>query len=472
MSLQKRELEELIPRLPKSQQQPALDRLRWLNTARREQLPPPGDWRVWYLRGGRGAGKTRTGAETLARWIWNHDPGEWAIVAPTFGDARAVCTEGTSGLLKALGGMVQNWNRSEGVIEIHGGSRVFLDGADDGALRIQGHNLRGAWADEVGLWREWERAWNESIRPAVRHEPGLIVATGTPKMAHPLVGHLLASPHVVETHMRTIDNVENLDRQTVEELYAQYAGSTLGRQELEGEYIEALEGSILSRHDWRWFDCRSNPVDRETAKRLPRFDVIVHTWDTAVKGKTSSDPVAGQVWGVAGPDRYLLRVWSGQASFDATIVHMAELRDWSAGVWPTTPQVMLIETAANGRDAIDTMRRRVDGVHEYNPRDGGDKVRRALSASPALETGHCWLPGFADPDPNGRGYHSSTPPEVQAFVEECSQFRGDMKHKHDDQVDAWSQMVNWTRLRSTSKAKVTRGRGRVPRAGSIVGAGR
>ena len=40
-----------------------------------------------------------------------------------------------------------------------------------------------------------------------------------------------------------------------------------------------------------------------------------------------------------------------------------------------------------------------------------------------------------------------TPTEVQAFVDECAMFRGDMKHAHDDQVDAWAQMINWTRSR-------------------------
>jgi hypothetical protein len=47
-----------------------------------------------------------------------------------------------------------------------------------------------------------------------------------------------------------------------------------------------------------------------------------------------------------------------------------------------------------------TMRARIDGVHGYNPRDGGDKVRRAFAASPALETGHCYR---RDPVDDSRG---------------------------------------------------------------------
>lgn len=470
---------ELLERLPSRFQTATLRRLRWLQDARPEQVPPPGDWLVWYIRGGRGAGKTRTGAETLAWWITSASPlpsdggeqpvSQWAIVAPFKNDASSVCAEGESGILRVLGPLVKDWNRSEKMIRVHGDHVIYLDGANDGGERIQGKNLRGVWCDEVGLWdrNHWDRAWNESIRPAVRHEPGKIVATGTPKMGHPLISHLMASPHTVQTHMTTRDNIANLSAHNVESLYAEYGGTTLGRQELEGEFIAALDGEILPRSGWRWFDCRSHPVDPTTIRGLPRFDQIVHTWDTAVKGKASNDPVAGQVWGVKGPDRYLLRLWHGRASFDATVVHMLELRAWAQEWWPQVPHKVLIETAANGRDAIEELRRRIDGVYAYNPRDGGDKVRRALAASPALETGHCWLPGFGDPDPNGLGYSTDTPPEVQAFVEECALFRGDMKHAHDDQVDAWSQMVNWTRQSGRSAASLGRARGRVPQPGSL-----
>jgi len=428
----------------------------WIEQARPEQLPPDGDWRVWYLRGGRGAGKTRTGAETLADWIVENEPGEWAICAPTFGDARSVCAEGPSGLLRALDGFVTNWNRSEGVIHVAGGSLVYLDGANDGAFRIQGKNLRGLWADEVGLWEKWDTAWNESIRFAVRMAPARIVATGTPKMAHPLIAHLLESPNVVETHMRTVDNQANLDPGALADLLEQYGGSTLGRQELEGEYIEALEGSILKRTDWQWYPVNMSFYGREfgsaQARALPRFERIIHTWDTALKDKTSSDYVSGQVWGLKGPDRYLLRLWHGHASLAATIVAMSELRSWSDTLWRGTPTHLLIENTANGPEAIGEMRKAVDGVTAVAAK--GDKVQRALSAAVALETHHCHLPGDEDTTASGRGYGPGTPTEVQAFVEECAMFRGDMRHAHDDQVDAWSQMVNWTRARNVTSARV------------------
>lgn len=471
---------ERVAELRRAQEVPLRVRAPWKEQARPEQRPPVGDWRVWYVRGGRGAGKTRTGAETLADWIVaTPDGGEWAICAPTFGDARSVCAEGPSGLIHALGGlaatggMVTAWNRSEGVLRIGERHIIYLDGANDGAFRIQGKNLSGLWADEVGLWEKWDRAWNESIRFAVRIAPGKIIATGTPKMAHPLIAQLLdpKNTSVVQTHMRMIDNFANLDQATVDDLIEEYGGSTLGRQELEGEFIEALEGEILKRAYWRWYEPTGGHhyASRAGAGKpdaLPQFERIVHTWDTALKDKTSSDYAAGQVWGCAGPDRYLLRLWHGHAGLNATIAAMWELRQWSAEQWPRAPTYVLIENTANGPDAIREMEGKVDGIKRINVK--GDKVMRALAAAVALETGHCYLPGQADKSASGRGYGPATHEDVQAFVEECAHFRGDMKHAHDDQVDAWSQMVNWARAQQVAPARMVRPRGRVPQIGSFA----
>ena len=71
----------------------------WPYRARPEQLPPPGDWRVWLLLAGRGFGKTRTGAELVRARVEAHTARRIALVAPTAADARDVMVEGESGLL-------------------------------------------------------------------------------------------------------------------------------------------------------------------------------------------------------------------------------------------------------------------------------------------------------------------------------------------------------------------------------------
>ncbi len=246
------------------------DRMRrdWRLDARPEQLPPDHSWTTLFLRGGRGSGKTWAGAHILAELIRN-DPnsssGEWAVVAPTYGDARDKCIESEeSGLLMALGttkrevdagisATVATWNRSIGELVMRDGTKVYIDGADDGAYRIQGYNLRGAWSDEVGLWRRWKDAWSESLGFALRKGEAKRVATGTPKANQParaLVRQLLDDPNVVSRRLRTEDNLDNLSAVFRQEV-SRFAGTRLAAQELEGDLLEDVEGAL-----WRqvWLD--------------------------------------------------------------------------------------------------------------------------------------------------------------------------------------------------------------------------
>ena len=230
-----------------------------------------GNWRTWYCRGGRGSGKTRTGAETLREWIISNEPGDWAVIAPTDGAARKVCMEGRrSGLIAAFGGwrspLIDDYRKTDGTLTLWNGSRVIIDGADDGALRIQGENLSGAWCDEVGLWRDWDTAWNYSLRLAIRINPGLLIATGTPKIGHGLVKQLLSSPRVTcPPPMRMIDNIENLPDEQVRDFYDEFGNTRLARQELEGEFIEDIPGALWTLE----------LIDRNRVDELPELDRVV-----------------------------------------------------------------------------------------------------------------------------------------------------------------------------------------------------
>jgi phage terminase large subunit-like protein len=243
--------------------------LAWKAQARPDQLPPTGDWQVLLLRGGRGSGKTWAGARILLDEI-DHDPvrdsegpGVWAIVAPTFADARDKCVEGEAGILAALSTTpaevdakvsptVAKWNRSIGELWLHDGTKLVIDGADDGAYRIQGENLRGAWCDEVGLWKKWKASWDESLGFALRKGRARRIATGTPKRDQParkLIRRLLADPTVVDRRLRTVDNLEHLSESFRRTQIDPYVGTELGRQEIEGELLEDAEGALWSR-EW------------------------------------------------------------------------------------------------------------------------------------------------------------------------------------------------------------------------------
>lgn len=296
----------------------ALAGMLWREQANKGQRPPRGDWRTWYIRGGRGGGKTWTGAHQLAEWITDDDNAgkDWAIVAPTFGDARDTCMEGPSGLLKALGlqRSYKGWNRSYGELLLPGGGRVYCDGADDGALRIQGKNLAGLWADEVGLWRQWRTAWRESIAFAVRVDPAKIVATGTPKRGHPLVRELNDDESIPKTVVRTMDNAANLSAAAIEELRRRYEGTTLGLQELEGAVLADVPGALWNREIIRY----DTPPQvwaimpgghRELTDDFGRVVVAV---DPAVTYGPDADETGLVVAGVRGDTGYVVDDLSGR----------------------------------------------------------------------------------------------------------------------------------------------------------------
>jgi phage terminase large subunit-like protein len=241
--------------------------------------------------------------------------GEWGVVAPTFEAARTVCFEGQSGLIRAFGTTlaevkrgasktVLSYNLSTATLRLRNGSIIYGDGADDGAPTIQGKNLRGLWADEVGLWRKWQQAWEESIRYAVRLAPARIIATGTPKRGHPLVRSLMADTSVYKTLLKTSDNAANLDPALLQELYAKYGGTSLGRQELEGEILDDMPGALWRRSMLEML--------RITVK--PAMSKIVVAIDPAATSNEGADETGIVVAGSNGSHGYVLEDLSLRAT--------------------------------------------------------------------------------------------------------------------------------------------------------------
>lgn len=278
------------------------------------QHPPDGDWRIWYIRGGRGGGKTWTGSHQLAEWILDDDNTgkDWAIIAPTFADARDVCMEGPSGLLRALGlpKHYKGWNRSHGELFLPQGGRVYCDGADDGALRIQGKNLAGVWADEVGLWKHWQLAWEESIGFAVRVDPALRIATGTPKRGHPLVAQLMDDEAVQKTLVTTEGNAANLSASALADLKRRYAGTELGKQELEGAILTDVPGALWNRE---MIDYGNAPETTFAGTLKPDYQRVVVAVDPAGTYGPDSDETGIVVCAVGADGRgYVLADYSGR----------------------------------------------------------------------------------------------------------------------------------------------------------------
>lgn len=253
----------------------AAARVRWeFELARGEQLPPEGDWLVWLYLAGRGAGKTRTAAEWLAWQAIRMQGSRWAIVAPTFADARDTCVEGESGVLGVLQryGMLREknpWNRSIGELHLRNGSQIKLFSGDQ-PERFRGPQHHGAWVDELGAFRYGREAW-EQLQFGLRlgQRPQVVVTT-TPR-PKPLLKELVArrDGSVVVSRGSTFDNRANLAPSALAELLARYDGTRLGRQELFGELLEDVEGALWT------MEMLDSPRVRQVPDGLVRVVVAV-----------------------------------------------------------------------------------------------------------------------------------------------------------------------------------------------------
>lgn len=231
---------------------------------------------------GRGWGKTWVGSNWIIEQALSQPGSVWAVVAPTFRDVRATCFEGPSGIRKSLEpGIEDQWRRNELRLDLINGSIIYGFSADQ-PERLRGTNLSGAWCDELGSWR-YPEAWYEGLIPALRiGEHPRVVVTTTPrptKLVKELYQRRDGTVHV--TRAATWENAKNLSATALEEMRARYEGTRLGRQELEGELLEDLEGAL-----WRRSDIDAARIKPNEVPDLTRIVVAI---DPAVTSEEDSD---------------------------------------------------------------------------------------------------------------------------------------------------------------------------------------
>lgn len=196
--------------------------------ARANQLPPESsDWNTWLALAGRGFGKTRLAAEWLAWQAILTRNSRWAIVAPTFSDARDTCAEGVSGIVKILKeyGVLKDYNRSMGEIVLTNKSRIKLySGAEPDRLR--GPQFHGGWFDELASFT-YPDAWDQyQFALRLGANPQTVVTT-TPRPVK-LIKDLVARERVEVVRGSTFDNAANLAESALIEMRQRYEGTRLG----------------------------------------------------------------------------------------------------------------------------------------------------------------------------------------------------------------------------------------------------
>lgn len=217
----------------------------WESWAHPAQLPPPGDWQTWLFLGGRGAGKTRAGAEWIRARIAS-GARRIALVGPTHGDVREVMIAGPSGL-RTIGPRVTRpvWEASRRRLVWPCGAVAYtFSGEDPDALR--GPQFDTGWADEFAAWRHPQGVL-DMLRFGLRlgADPRLMVTT-TPRPL-PALKRLIAAAGSVMTHAVSAENAANLAPGFIAALREHYGASRLALQELEGRLIDDPEGALWTR---------------------------------------------------------------------------------------------------------------------------------------------------------------------------------------------------------------------------------
>lgn len=231
----------------------------WLNDFRAEfetfahdhQRPPRlansgKDWTTWLVLGGRGAGKTRAGAEWVRRKALADPHARIALVGEGEHETREVMVEGISGLL-AVHRQAERprWIPARRRLEWPNGAVAQLFSAED-PEGLRGPQFSAAWCDELAKWRQAEATF-DMLQFGLRlgKRPRQVITTTPRPIA--LLKRLIADPRTAITRAGTAANAYNLAPAFLQTVLARYGGTQLGRQEIDGEIIEQRSDALWSR---------------------------------------------------------------------------------------------------------------------------------------------------------------------------------------------------------------------------------
>lgn len=320
------------------------------------QMPPEGMWKTWMVMGGRGAGKTRAGAEWVRTQVEGSrpdDPGQakrLALVGETIDQVREVMIFGESGILACSPPDRRPvWEPSRKRLVWQNGATAQVFSAHD-PESLRGPQFDAAWADELAKWPKAEATW-DMLQFALRlgDYPRQVVTT-TPKNVRVLKS-VMKNPSTVVSHAPTEANKAFLAMSFLQEVRARYDGTRLGRQELDGALLEDVDGALWTRA----------MIEAARGEKPPKFSRVVVAVDPAASGKAGSDQCGIVVVGVVteGP----AQEWRAWVLEDATV--SAAPTEWArtvAKVFHRHAADRVIAEGNQGGEMVESVLRSVDAL--------------------------------------------------------------------------------------------------------------
>ena len=246
----------------------------------RGQMAPPGNWAVWLFLAGRGCGKTRSLSEWAIEKARSMPGSRGIIVAGHHHDTLDISVEGESGILQRSPPWFKPTFHSKAKkLTWPNGSSAKLYSAfthDD----FRGKQHHWGIADEIAKSPWTEEAWRQMIATMrLGAHPQIFAGTTPRKLAW--LRQLRDRATTVVTVGRTSDNADFLPESYLEEMNAYYAGTTMGRQELEGELFNEETGSL-----WKMANIDKYRISPD---KLPRMKRIVTGVDPSDAKKRHDD---------------------------------------------------------------------------------------------------------------------------------------------------------------------------------------
>jgi len=319
------------------------------------QLPPAEDWKTWVIMGGRGAGKTRAGAEwvrTRVEGAGPLDPGpcrRLALVGETVDQVREVMVFGESGIMACSPpDRKPDWQASRKTLVWPNGAEAQVFSAHEPEA-LRGPQFDAAWLDELAKWKKAQDTW-DMLQFALRlgDDPRICITT-TPRNVG-VLKDILTAATTVATHAPTEANRANLADSFLEEVRARYAGTRLGRQELDGVLLDETEGALWTLP----------MLDTARVNSPPDLDRIVVAVDPPVTGHAGSDECGIIVAGVV--CKGAVQEWRGHVLADRSVTGESP-SGWAGAAVRAMEEFgadKLVAEVNQGGDLVETVIRQID----------------------------------------------------------------------------------------------------------------
>ncbi|MFP7570846.1 DNA-packaging protein [Marivita sp. S2033] len=307
------------------------------------------------ILGGRGAGKTRAGAEWVRSMVEGARPLDGgrarrvALVGETLDQVREVMIFGDSGIMACSPpDRRPEWLATRRMLRWPNGAEAVACSAHD-PESLRGPQFDAAWVDELAKWKRAQEAW-DMLQFTLRLGPDPRVCVTTTPRNVSVLKDLLAAPSTVVTRAPTEANRAYLAASFLDEVRARYAGTRLGRQELDGDLLEEVEGAF-----WTFAG-----LEQARCEAVPEFDRIVVAVDPPAGSTKRSDACGIVVAGVVtdGPPQD----WRAVVLEDATVQGVSPLV-WARRAITAMERwgaQALVAEVNQGGDMVETVLRQVD----------------------------------------------------------------------------------------------------------------